>query len=144
MQQATFKSKKINGCLLLLSILLFSVQQVRSQEIEQEKVKEKKFDTQIEGQISLTTNGKAAFLSMGGVSLKLIFKKFNVGITMGPALKFEEENAELTVVPVLGVGPQIYFLKNKRLMLSFFAYYIGSRRIWTQTAGIGYVLTKPK
>jgi hypothetical protein len=63
---------------------------------------------------------------------------------MGPALKFEEENAELTVVPVLGVGPQIYFLKNKRLMLSFFAYYIGSRKIWSQTAGIGYVLTKPK
>ena len=105
---------------------------------------ENKFVPGVEGQLAVTTNGKAVFMSIGGVSLKFIFKKFTVGINMGPALKFESENSKITTVPVLGVGPQIYFLKDKRFFLNFPAYYIGSKKIWTQSAGIGYVLTKPK
>ena len=105
---------------------------------------ENKFEPAVEGQISISTNGKAGFLSIGGATVKFIFKKFNIGIGMAPALKFEEEFSEITTVPVLVAGPQIYFLKNKRCILNFPAYYSGSKKIWAWSAGVGYVLTKPR
>lgn len=98
----------------------------------------------VEGQVLLSTNGHAAFLNLGGVNLKFIFKKFNLGINMGPSIKFENESSKLNAVPVLGIGPQIYLFKNKKLIVSFLAYYLNSKKIWTQSAGIGYILTGSK
>ena len=99
----------------------------------------------IEGQLSAGTNGKAVFASIGGATLKFIFKKFNVGVSMGPALKFEQLiGSKVDVVPVVGIGPQIYFLKNKRLCINFNTYYLTAKKEWTLSAGLGYVFTKSK
>ena len=98
----------------------------------------------LEGQIAATSNGKAVWYNMGGPSIKFNFKKIGFGIGMFPSLKFEDDNPRPIVIPILGVGPQIYFLKHKRAILSFPCYYIAARNSWELTAGIGYVLTKPK
>jgi hypothetical protein len=137
-----FSSNKISvyftiAFLFFLTIVGFTGTQCKAQS-------ESKFDTRVEGQLSVTTNGKLTFLSIGGVSLKLVCKKFTFGVMMGPSLKFQNEASKITIVPVLGVGPQLYFLKNKRFFLSFPAYYIATKKIWTQSAGIGYVLSKPR
>lgn len=98
----------------------------------------------IEGQIALTTNGKAIWYNMGGPSLKFSFKKLVFSISMFPSLKFEKDATHPVVMPILGIGPQIYFFKNKRFILTFPYYYIASRNIWELTGGIGYVLTSAK
>ena len=98
----------------------------------------------IEGQIAITTNGKAVWYNMGGPTLKFNFRKFAIAISMLPSLKFEDDAPKPFVVPILGVGPQVYFLKNKRAILSFPCYYIASRNSWELSGGVGYVLTKPK
>ncbi len=96
------------------------------------------YSLKIEGQIAVTTNGKAAFINMGGPGVKFVFPKFAVSVNMLPSLKFEEEAPKPIVTPILGVGPQIYFLKNKRLVLSFPCYYHISKNSWIVSAGLGY------
>ena len=98
----------------------------------------------LEGQVAATSNGKAVWYNMGGPSVKFNFSKIGFGIGMFPSLKFEDDGPRPIVVPILGVGPQIYFLKDKRMILSFPCYYIATRNSWEITGGIGYVLTKPK
>jgi hypothetical protein len=100
------------------------------------------YDGYLEGQIAVTTNGKAAFINIGGASIKCKLKKFNVSIMMGPSIKFEKEKTVVTTIPVLGVGPQFYFLKNKRFIVSIPSYYISTKKIWTTSIGVGYLLTK--
>jgi hypothetical protein len=99
----------------------------------------------IEGQIAVTTNGKAGFLNIGGPAIKFSFTKFTFSLNMLPSLKYELNNPKPAITPILGAGPQLYLLK-KRLVLSFPCYYntIKVPYKWTITAGIGYVLTKPK
>jgi hypothetical protein len=99
---------------------------------------------QLEGQIAAATNGQALFINMGGPALKFIFPKIAFSINMVPSLKFEEDKPKPIVVPLLGVGVQFYFLKDRRFVLSLPCYYYASRNIWTMAAGIGYVLSKPK
>lgn len=98
----------------------------------------------MEGQFAVTTNGKAIWYNMGGPSVKFGFKNVAFGVSMFPSLKFEKDDPRPIVVPILGVGPQIYFLKNKRFVISFPCYYIASRNSWEITGGLGYVLSKPK
>ena len=98
----------------------------------------------IEGQVAVTSNGKAIWYYMGGPAIKFNFSKFSLSIGMFPSLKFEDDEPRPIVVPILGVGPQLHFLKHKRLLLSFPCYYIAARNAWEITGGIGYVLTKPK
>jgi hypothetical protein len=98
----------------------------------------------IEGQIAVTTNGKAVWYNMGGPSLKFSFKKFAFSVSMFPSLKFEEDPTHPIVIPILGVGPQFYFFKNKRFIITFPCYYVASKNSWELTGGIGYVLSKPK
>ena len=105
---------------------------------------EKKPDFKIEGQIVVATNGKAGFFTLGGPSLKFSFAKFAFGINMIPSLKFEDDKPKPMVIPILGFGPQFYFFKDKRFVLSFPCYYYSSKNTWTISAGAGYVLTKPK
>jgi hypothetical protein len=98
----------------------------------------------LEGQIALTTNGEALFFNMGGPSLRFNFPKFAFGATMFPSLKSENKASKIQVTPLLGVGPQICFLKDKRLIVEFPCYYSASKAAWTVTIGVGYILTKPK
>ncbi len=98
----------------------------------------------IEGQIAVTTNSKAIFVNFGGPALKFNFKKIAFAINMLPSLKFEEVPSKPIVTPLLGVGPQIYFLKDKRFILSFPCYYYVLKNTWEVSCGIGYVLSKPK
>ncbi len=106
---------------------------------------DKKFEWSMEGQVVCTTNGVGMYTNFGGPGLRFNFKHFSVGYNMMPSLRFENNipNTPL-VTPILGTGPQLYFLKKKKLVLSFPAYYVTSDHKWTFTAGIGYVLTNKK
>jgi len=105
---------------------------------------EKKTQFGIEGQIAATTNGEGLFINIGGPALKFVFSKFAVSVNMVPSLRIQEEKPKSMITPLLGVGIQIYLLKNKRFVVCLPAYYYSSKNIWTLTAGVGYVLTKPK
>jgi hypothetical protein len=98
----------------------------------------------IEGQFAVTTNANALFINLGGPTLRFNFPKISIGGTMFPTLKFEVKASKLLVTPLLGVGPQLCFLKDKRFILEFPCYYTASKNTWTVSAGFGYVLTKPK
>ena len=96
----------------------------------------------LEGQIALATDGKGVFVNMGGPSIKFNFSKFSMAINMMPSLRFQEDKVKSFVTPMLGFGPQFYFLKDKRFLLSFPAYYNTGTNQWTFTGGFGYILTK--
>ena len=105
---------------------------------------EQKASFNIEGQLAVTTDGTGVFVNMGGPNLKFNFSKFSLAINMMPSLRFQEDKVKSFVTPMLGGGPQLYFLKDKRFVLSFPAYYNTNTNKWTFTAGVGYVLTKKK
>jgi hypothetical protein len=98
----------------------------------------------LEGQIALTTNIDALFINLGGPTLRINFAKFSIGGSFLPSLKIENKASKLLATPVLGIGPQVCFLKDKRFILEFPCYYIASKAEWTLSMGVGYVLTKPK
>lgn len=97
-----------------------------------------------EGQIMASANANALFMNLGGPTLKLSFPKISVGVTLYPSFKFENTDSKLVVSPVLGVGPQLCFLKDKRFILAIPCYYYASKNFWTATVGFGYILTRPK
>lgn len=97
-----------------------------------------------EGQIATTTDSKGVFVNFGGPGIKLKTKYFNLSLNMMPSLRFQEEGTKPLVTPILGVGPQIYLLKQKKLLFTFPAYYYSSIQKWVFTAGLGYVLTNGK
>jgi|GEM_PF-2355123 len=100
------------------------------------------FSVNIEGQIAVSTDGKGVFINAGGPALKFSFEKFAFSVNMMPSLRFQDEAHKPLVTPILGCGPQFYFLKERRFVLSFPCYYYTSSQVWTFTAGVGYVLTK--
>ena len=103
-----------------------------------------KFEWGFEGQISATTDSKGVFVNFGGPGLKLKTKFINVSFNMMPSLRFQEDGAKPFVTPILGGGPQLNFLKKKKLILSFPAYYYSSTQKWVFTTGLGYVITTSK
>jgi hypothetical protein len=98
----------------------------------------------LEGQLAFATDGRGIFTNFGGPGIKLKTKAFNLSFLMMPSLRFQNDDPKPFVIPVLGVGPQFNVLKNKRLILTFPAYYYVLEKRWTLAAGLGYVLTKPK
>ena len=105
---------------------------------------EKQTQLYIEGQLAVSTDGKGVFFNMGGPNIKFVYPKFSFAINMMPSLRFQEDKVKSFVTPMLGFGPQFYFLKDKRFLVSFPAYYNTGNSKWTFTAGLGYVLTKKK
>jgi len=103
---------------------------------------EKSFSFSMEGQLVATTDGKGLFVNAGGPGLKFHFSKWAISINMMPSLRFQDDRPKPLVTPILGCGPQLYFLKEKRLVLSFPCYYYTNSHVWTFTAGLGYVLTR--
>lgn len=103
-----------------------------------------KFTFNIEGQIALTTDGKGMYMNLGGPALKFNFKHLTLAANLMPSLRFQNETPKPLVTPMLGFGPQVYFLKNKRCVLSFPCYYNTLNHRWKYTAGIGFVLTRKK
>lgn len=98
----------------------------------------------VEGQIIASANSSAFLISMGGAALKFNFSKFTVALCTGPNLKYEKQPGRVLIMPILTAGPQIYFLKNKRFIVSMPMYYNSILNEWIFTGGIGYVFTKPK
>jgi hypothetical protein len=100
----------------------------------------------LEGQLLATANATDLFISIGGPALKFNFPNFTIGLDMYPSLRFRYPVTKLLVSPVLGFGPQLNFLKNKRFVVAFPCYYYSSSstKYWLATAGIGYVFTKPR
>jgi hypothetical protein len=96
----------------------------------------------LEGQLAASTDGKGLFINAGGPALKFSFPRFAFSVNMMPSLRFQNEAHKPLVTPILGCGPQFYFLKERRFIVSFPCYYYSSSQVWTFTAGIGYVLTK--
>lgn len=103
-----------------------------------------KFEWGFDGQISATTDSKGLFVNFGGPGLKFKTKFVNVSFNMMPSLRFQEDETKPLVTPILGVGPQLYFLTKKKLILSFPSYYYTSAQKWVFTAGLGYVITTSK
>ncbi len=116
---------------LLLTISVFSQEEQRS-------------SLNFEGQIAVTTNLENYFINIGGPAIKLNFSKVAVGLNFMPSLRFYNLNSSVHIAPILGIGVQIYGLKNKRYVLSVPLYYLASTNRWIGTIGIGYVLSKPK
>ncbi len=104
----------------------------------------KKTSFTVEGQVAVTTNGKAIYLNFGGPCMKYSFKKIAFSIGMMPSLRFEEDKPRPYITPMLGAGLQVYFLKDRRFIASFPCYYISTKTAWRVTAGLGYLLTRPK
>ena len=109
-----------------------------------EPKKEEQFQWSFEGQFVAATDGRGVYTNFGGPGVKWNFKYFSIGWNMMPSLRFEHQAKTPLVTPILGTGPQIYLLKNRRLILSAPMYYIASRQMWTFNGGIGYVLTTKK
>lgn len=105
---------------------------------------EKPYEFNIEGQIVAVTDGKGIFLNAGGPGLKFHFRHFAVSVNMMPSLRFQKEDLKPLVTPMLGCGPQLYFLKERRLVFSFPCYYNQTSRVWSFTAGVGYVFSGKK
>jgi hypothetical protein len=95
----------------------------------------------IEGQIMLSANAHALFLNLGGPALRLNFSKTSVGIDLYPSFKFENSASKLVISPLLGVGPQICFLKGKRFIIAIPCYYYSTKNFWIASLGFGYILT---
>ena len=98
----------------------------------------------IEGQIAVTTDGTSVFANMGGPNIRFNFSKFIFAINMMPSFRFQDDKVKSFVTPMLGFGPQLYLLKDKRFVISFPSYYNAYTNKWTFTSGVGYVLTKKK
>ena len=98
----------------------------------------------MEGQAGLATNGNAVLFSIGGASLKFNFSKAAIALNFGPALKYEKIPGKILITPVFAVAPQLYFLKNKRFILSMPFYYSAALNEWVISGGVGYVFTKPR
>jgi hypothetical protein len=110
----------------------------------QDTLSAKQRSFRMEGQFVTSTDGQSVFINAGGPALKFHFEKFAFSINMMPSLRFREEAHKPLVTPILGCGPQFYFLKEKRFILSFPCYYYASSQTWTFTAGLGYLLTTKK
>lgn len=108
------------------------------------QINEKSFTFNMEGQAGLATNSNAVLFSIGGASLKFNFSKAAFALNFGPALKYEKMPGKILITPVFAVAPQLYFLKNKRFILSMPFYYSAALNEWVITGGVGYVFTKPK
>lgn len=104
----------------------------------------KKIEFTSEGQIALVTNGKGFFVNFGGPGIKFKTKAVDIKLNMMPSLRFQKEDPKPFITPLLGVGPQFYFTKSKRFILSFPFYYYPSLYKWEFTGGIGYVITSKK
>jgi hypothetical protein len=98
----------------------------------------------VEGQVAVTTSGEGVYLNFGGPCMKYSFKKIAFSIGMLPSLRFEQDKPRHFVTPILGAGLQVYFLKDRRFIASFPCYYISTKTTWKVTAGLGYLLTRPK
>lgn len=109
-----------------------------------ESKSEDRFQWSFEGQFVAATDGRGMYTNFGGPGLKWNFKYFSIGFNMMPSLRFENQPKTPLVTPILGTGPQLYLLKNRRLIISVPMYYIASRQMWTFTGGIGYVITTKK
>jgi len=105
---------------------------------------EAKTSLNIEGQVSFTTDWKGIFLNLGGPAIKFNFNKFSVALNFFPSLRFQEDKVKSFATPILGVGLQFYFLKDKRFILSFPSYYNTATNKWILTGGVGYLFTKMK
>lgn len=110
--------------------------------IKAQQTAEVKFN--LEGQLAATTDGRGIFINVGGPAVKFNFKKVAFSLQMMPSLRFHKEIGRPLVTPMLGCGPQIYFLRQRRLILSFPAYYYSSSHVWHFTAGLGYVINFKK
>lgn len=81
-------------------------------------------------------------MNFGGPGLRWIYPKvFQLGIDLMPSLRFQKEEPKSIVTPLLGFGPQLFFLKEKKLILSIPFYYNVTQNKWGMTAGLGYILT---
>jgi opacity protein-like surface antigen len=108
------------------------------------QTEQQKSNLNIDGQIAISTNAKALFVNLGGPTIRFNFQKFSIGGTFYlPGLKFENKASKLLVTPCLGVGPRLFFLKDKRYIVEFPCYYTTANNAWTVSAGVGYALTKP-
>jgi len=132
------KKNSVQNRYLLFGILFIAL--VFNNVLAQE---EKKFEWNMEGQIVVTTNGKAVFTNFGGPGLRFNFKHFSIGYNMMPSLRFEENSGHSLVTPMLGTGPQIYLFR-KKMVISAPAYYNAVTHEWTYSVGLGYVLTNGK
>jgi hypothetical protein len=108
------------------------------------QVDQQKSSLNIDGQIGMTTNGNALFVNFGGPAFRFSFPKFSIGGTFFPTLKLEDKASKLLATTCLGIGPQLCFLKDKRFIFELPCYYTAAKNIWLVSAGIGYVLTKPR
>lgn len=102
------------------------------------------FEMSFEGQLAVVTNGKGCFVNFGGPGIKFKMKEVDMKLNMMPSLRFQKEGPKPFITPLLGFGPQFYFTKSKRLLLSFPIYYYASTYKWEFTGGIGYVITSKK
>lgn len=98
----------------------------------------------IEGQIGVSVNSDAVLLNIGGPALKFIFPKFSIAAMFLPCIKFEEDPVKPLVTPILAMGPQLYFLRDKRFVLGIPFYYNSAKNEWQVSAGAGYILSKQK
>lgn len=124
----------------ILFALLFGVKSYSQSEIKAAD----RFQWSFEGQFVAATDGRGMYTNFGGPGVKWNFKHFSIGFNMMPSLRFENQPNTPLITPILGTGPQLYLLKNRRLIISAPMYYIANRQMWTFNGGIGYVITTKK
>jgi hypothetical protein len=93
----------------------------------------------IEGQMGISTNGKAVFLCFGGPNLRFQYKKIAFGLSLYPSLRFWEDKPRTFITPTLGMGA---YLMYKRWGLACPMYYNAGKNEWMPTGGIIFRLSK--
>ena len=104
----------------------------------------------IDGAFCITTEGKAAYINMGGAQVKFDFNhKVALAMTLLPSLGIKtieksdgySTTTSFNAVPFLGIGPQVFVNK---WIFSFPFYYKTADQVWVATAGIGYKIQYSK
>lgn len=86
------------------------------------------------GQVMAATDFDAAYLNLGGPSLRYGNKQMAVSVAMLPSLRFREDKSKPYVTPLLGSG---LLFQYKKLMVGLLFYYIAGENKWKPAAGAG-------
>ncbi len=90
---------------------------------------------EISGNFIVATDFKSVYTSYGGPAVKFTFSKnLYACISMYPGLRWKNDPAKSTVLPILGTGMHVGY---KSLILALPLYYITNENKWKAAIGVG-------
>ena len=89
--------------------------------------------------LMVATDGKAAYINLGGPGIKYINKNWSLSINMLPSLRLMDDAPRPFVTPTLGAG---ILFSYKRLVIGVPFYYNAPKLKWSVAVGAGIKIGK--